>query len=239
MSTPSSSVTEALARWRGNLIDLTRRNPLLALRADFVHDADLIPPLWRRDLEAAHSGGKKLLLLAAARRRAADEDNADARAGGHRPGTHSDQTRRDRLRRPGTAGAAAFVDQYLPPCRRRIPRTRPAHPSRRFRRAPVARSGQHRVAPLAAGPGAGGTGASDFARAVPVATAGRRSDRQPGPGRPIAAGFRLRPAARRRRPGTRRRSRPTGSKSKPPSPACRAGASSRPSSCRFFRSSRA
>ncbi|HYV37838.1 MAG TPA: DUF4011 domain-containing protein, partial [Gemmataceae bacterium] len=32
MSTSSSSVAEALARWRNNLIDLTRRNPLLSLR---------------------------------------------------------------------------------------------------------------------------------------------------------------------------------------------------------------
>src|SRR5437868_9487113 len=32
MTAPSPSVATALARWRSNLIDLTRRNPLLQLR---------------------------------------------------------------------------------------------------------------------------------------------------------------------------------------------------------------
>ena len=52
MSTPSSSVTEALARWRGNLIDLTRRNPLLALRATSSSTLTLSHPpgaaIWKR-----------------------------------------------------------------------------------------------------------------------------------------------------------------------------------------------
>ncbi|HYT91354.1 MAG TPA: DUF4011 domain-containing protein, partial [Gemmataceae bacterium] len=32
MTSPAPAVPVALARWRNNLIDLTRRNPLLALR---------------------------------------------------------------------------------------------------------------------------------------------------------------------------------------------------------------
>jgi very-short-patch-repair endonuclease len=52
MSTPVSSVPLALARWRSNLIDLTRRNPLLALRSARSTTLALSHPapaaLWQR-----------------------------------------------------------------------------------------------------------------------------------------------------------------------------------------------
>jgi hypothetical protein len=51
MSSPAPSVKQALARWRENLIDLTRRNPLLALRssqATLVLSQPSTAELWQR-----------------------------------------------------------------------------------------------------------------------------------------------------------------------------------------------
>jgi very-short-patch-repair endonuclease/DNA polymerase III delta prime subunit len=52
MTTPSSAVAAALARWRSNLIDLTRRNPLLALRPTRSSTLTLSHPsaslIWQR-----------------------------------------------------------------------------------------------------------------------------------------------------------------------------------------------
>jgi REase_MTES_1575/Protein of unknown function (DUF4011)/AAA domain len=52
MSTPSPAVAAALARWRNNLIDLTRRNPLLALRPTRSSTVVLSHPapsiIWQR-----------------------------------------------------------------------------------------------------------------------------------------------------------------------------------------------
>ena len=52
MSAPSTSVSQALARWRNNLIDLTRRNPLLTLRSTRSGTLTLSHPgvagIWQR-----------------------------------------------------------------------------------------------------------------------------------------------------------------------------------------------
>src|SRR5437870_9548350 len=46
------SVTQALARWRSNLIDLTRRNPLLALRptrsSSLMLSHPAVAAIWQR-----------------------------------------------------------------------------------------------------------------------------------------------------------------------------------------------
>ena len=47
MATSADPVASALERWRSNLIDLTRRNPLLNLRPNRTSYLEITKPDWR------------------------------------------------------------------------------------------------------------------------------------------------------------------------------------------------
>ena len=44
MATPADPIASALERWRNNLIDLTRRNPLLSLKAGRASYLEITQP---------------------------------------------------------------------------------------------------------------------------------------------------------------------------------------------------
>src|SRR5271154_5466992 len=61
MATPADPVASALERWRNNLIDLTRRNPLLHLRPNRTSYLEIAQPDWRQVHERLLAQGKPWL----------------------------------------------------------------------------------------------------------------------------------------------------------------------------------
>src|ERR1700722_11131593 len=58
MATPAELVASALQRWRNNLIDLTRRNPLLSLKANRTSYLESVQPDLLKVYEHLHLNGK-------------------------------------------------------------------------------------------------------------------------------------------------------------------------------------
>lgn len=55
---PGASLDAALERWRGDLIDLTRRNPLLHLKPNRTSYLEIVQPDWRQVYDKLMAGGK-------------------------------------------------------------------------------------------------------------------------------------------------------------------------------------
>src|SRR5437867_9673129 len=58
MATPADLVASALQRWRNNLIDLTRRNPLLSLKPNRTSFLDIVQPDLLKVYEQLFVAGK-------------------------------------------------------------------------------------------------------------------------------------------------------------------------------------